>query len=153
MNHKLYLSFLDLPEMNLVRNQIRLLCPEQTINSIDLASEQADQIIRNGIVKSAIILLVGAVSIAIKIALGASKSNISAEIFFENVLFIYVSNMILFITNPILARIVPQSSDFSFSWRVHLVLLVISTIVAIVMSVTLKNKAVKVSPSVLLKGE
>jgi len=175
MSDKLYLHFYDLPTINQVKVQLTQLYPNRSIYSIELASDIARQTLKSGVSKSARILLIGAISIviailntfliisgkyeenkrsiAVKLALGATKFNVSVEIFYENILYIYIANFILLITSPILAGIVPLNSDFSFSWRVHVVIFGISTFLAIGMSAMLIKKVTKASISTLLKEE
>lgn len=175
MQHKLYLRYGGMTDADQVKSRLMKVFPDRSITSVRLASDIADQTIRDGIARSAAILLVGAVSvliavlntflvisgkyeenkkpIAIKLALGAMKSDIGTELFFENVLFVCLANLLLWMTSPILIRSVPIRADFSFSWRIYPVIFGVSVITAVIMSVLLRNKVMKASLAALLKGE
>lgn len=175
MRHELYLRYGEMTDADQVKSRLMKVFPDRSITSVRLASDIADQTIRDGIARSAAILLVGAVSvliavlntflvisgkyeenkkpIAIKLALGATRSDIGTELFFENVLFVCLANLLLWITSPILIRSVPIRADFSFSWRIYPVIFGVSVITAVIMSVLLRNKIMKASLAALLKGE
>lgn len=175
MRHELYLRYGEMTDADQVKSRLMKVFPDRSITSVRLASDIADQTIRDGIARSAAILLVGAVSvliavlntflvisgkyeenkkpIAIKLALGATRSDIGTELFFENVLFVCLANLLLWMTSPILIRSVPIRADFSFSWRIYPVIFGVSVITAVIMSVLLRNKVMKASLAALLKGE
>lgn len=175
MRHELYLRYGEMTDADQVKSRLMKVFPDRSVTSVRLASDIADQTIRDGIARSAAILLVGAVSvliavlntflvisgkyeenkkpIAIKLALGAARSDIGTELFFENVLFVCLANLLLWMTSPILIRSVPIRADFSFSWRIYPVIFGVSVITAVIMSILLRNKVMKASLAALLKGE
>ncbi len=175
MWHRLYLRYGEPTDAGRVENQLRRVFPDRSIRSVRRTSDETAQTFREGVSRSAAILLVGAVSlviavlniflmvsgkyeedkktIAVKLALGAARSDIGTELFFENVVFVCMANLLLWVTSPLLTRLVPVSADFSFSWRIYPLILGLSVTTAAVMSVFLRNKVVKVSLAALLKGE
>lgn len=175
LRHTLYLRYGEPTDAGQIKVRLKEVFPDRSIGSVMRASDITAQTFREGVSRSVAILLVGAVSvliavlntflvisgkyeenkknIAVKLALGATRSDIGTELFFENVLFVCMANLLLWITSPILIRCVPISGDFSFSWRIYPVIFGISVATAAVMSVFLRNKVVKASLAALLKGE
>ncbi len=175
MWHRLYLRYGEPTDAGRVENRLQKVFPDRSIRSVRRASDDTAQTFREGVSRSAAILLVGAVSlviavlniflmvsgkyeedkktIAVKLALGAARSDIGTELFFENVVFVCMANLLMWVTRPLLTGLVPVSADFSFSWRIYPLILGLSVTTAAVMSVFLRNKAVKVSLAALLKGE
>ncbi len=173
--HDLYLRYGEPTDAGQVSASLKKVFPDRSLRSVRRASDAAEQMLRDGVSRSAVILLVGAVSvliavlniflvisgkyednkknIAVKLALGATRSDIGTELFFENVLFVCMANLLLWITSPVLIRSVPLRADFAFSWRIYPVILGISVAAAAVMSIFLRNKVVKTSLAALLKGD
>lgn len=175
LQHNLYLRYGEPTDAGQVRTRLTEIFSGRSIRSVRRASDITAQTLRDGVIRSAAILLVGAVSlviavlniflvvsgkyeddkqtIAVKLALGAARSDIGTELFFENVVFVCLANLLLWIASPLLTRLVPASGDFSFSWKLYPFIFGLSVAAASVMSIFLRNKAVKVSLAALLKGE
>lgn len=175
LQHNLYLRYGEPTDAGQVRTRLTEIFSGRSIRSVRRASDITAQTLRDGVIRSAAILLVGAVSlviavlniflvvsgkyeddkktIAVKLALGAARSDIGTELFFENVVFVCLANLLLWIASPLLTRLVPASGDFSFSWKLYPFIFGLSVAAASVMSIFLRNKVVKVSLAALLKGE